>query len=66
MKGQFELTSARGVRERSQCWDKFAWPKKVPDEHCFGVSTEKRTYYLYTETEEEARCILYNKYTCML
>ena len=57
MRAEFELVKARGVREKEYCWDKVAWPRKVSDGQCFGLSTEDRTYYFYAESEDEARYI---------
>ena len=55
VRGEVDLALGRGVRPREQCWDKINWPKKTPDELCFGISTEKRTYYIYADSADEVR-----------
>lgn len=53
-KGQIDLTSGRGVRNKKHC-SGLEWPKEAKAALSFGVATESRTYYLYGTDKEDVR-----------
>lgn len=52
-RGTIDLTAGRGVRKRQHC--SLEWPKEAKNGLSFGLSTERRTYYLYGTDKEEIR-----------
>ena len=50
-----DLTHSFGARTRDECHKDISWPKSAAEGACFGVATEKRTWYLYADDEETAK-----------
>ena len=50
-KGVIDLTIGRGVRPMEHCCN-VQWPARVGANVCFGLATEARTYYLYSDEGE--------------
>ena len=51
-KGVVDLTTGRGVREKSQCKLE-EWPKETKASLSFGVATESITHYIYGTDKTE-------------
>ena len=54
-KGVVDLTIAYGARTRDECHKDIKWPKSASAEASFAVATEKRTWYMYADSEEAAK-----------
>lgn len=52
-KGTIDLTTGRGVRTKEQCKAVEVWPKEAEDDNTFGLSVEKRTYFIYGKDKKD-------------